>query len=83
MSVPLCFECEPIEIITKELTKLHANQEQRVVYLGPRWANTTALNKSHSGSGETVPNFLVYGGQPFPKYGFDFSQVSKYSPFAV
>ena len=83
--IPLLFECEALEILTKELTKFNSNYEYRIVYLGPRWSTSTALHKKYASgpSGEMVPNYLNYESQAFPKYSFAFDKLSKYSSFMV
>ena len=48
VKVPLQFYFEPVEIISKELTKLNCSSEYRIHYLGPRWDNSYSLHKALS-----------------------------------
>lgn len=85
MPLPLQFECEALEVLTKELTKLNSKHTYRIVYLGPRWPTSTAVHKKYAcgPSGEHVVEHLAYERPPFSKYSFAFDRLSKYSSFMV
>ena len=46
-AIPLEFEYVPVEILSKEFTKLNSHHAYRVLYLGPRPLNTLALHKRY------------------------------------
>ena len=48
IKVPLQFLFEPVEILSKELTKLNSPYPYRILYLGPRWDNSSLTHKKFS-----------------------------------
>ena len=56
IALPLEFEYLPVEIISKEFTKLNSPHTYRIHYLGPRFTNTLVLHKKYSSSSPAVRN---------------------------
>ena len=50
VKIPLQFYFEPVEILSKKLTKLNAGWPYRIHYLGPRWDDSAMLHKKYANS---------------------------------
>jgi hypothetical protein len=48
IKLPLQFTYLPVEIISKELTKLNSKYKERIIYLGPRWNDSFQWHRKFS-----------------------------------
>lgn len=76
-AVPFEFEYIPVEIVSKEFTKLNSSHSYRVHYLGPRPLNSLMLHKKYGRSQdkEENMNFSLLKEKGFKHYQVNLKKI--------